>query len=71
MERYETAQDVLGEVWNDSGEEHFSDSDNDFSDLRRTLERMRMTKTSTLMIQRVLAQEFSKGLAAKGLSCNI
>ena len=32
MDRYETAQDVLDEVWNDSGEEHFSDSDNDFSD---------------------------------------
>ena len=32
MERYETAQDVFDEVWNDSGEEHFSDSDSDFSD---------------------------------------
>ena len=32
MERYETAQDVLDEVWNDSGEEPFCDNDNDFSD---------------------------------------
>ena len=32
MERYETAQDVWDEVWNDSGEENVSNSDNNFSD---------------------------------------
>ena len=32
MERYETAQDVWDEVWNDSGEENVSNSDSDFSD---------------------------------------
>ena len=32
MGRYETAQDVVDEVWNDSGEENVSNSDIDFSD---------------------------------------
>ena len=33
MERYETAQDVFDEVWNDSGEENVSDRDRDFRNL--------------------------------------
>lgn len=32
MERYETAQDVWDEVWNDSREENVSNSDSNFSD---------------------------------------
>ena len=31
MERYDTAKDVLDEVWNDSGKQNFSDSDSNFS----------------------------------------
>ena len=33
MERYEAAQDVFDEVWNDSGEENVSDRDRDFRNL--------------------------------------
>ena len=32
MERYETAQDVWDDVWNDSREENVSNSDSNFSD---------------------------------------
>ena len=33
MERYEAAQDVFDEVWNDPGEENVSDRDRDFRNL--------------------------------------
>ena len=33
MERYEAAQDVFDEVWNDSVEENVSDRDRDFRNL--------------------------------------
>ena len=47
MERYQTSQHVINEIWNDSGMEK------SYSDLRQTLQQMRKMKALTLMILEV------------------
>ena len=47
MEKYQPAQHVINEIWNDSGMEK------SYSDLRQTLQQMRKMKTLTLKIWEV------------------
>ena len=58
-------------VWNDSGEEHFSDSDNVFSDFEENSGANENDENINSHDSGRVGTEFSIGLTAKGLSCNI